>query len=145
MTHRILAFDLGSNMAYAKNFGQTVSAHREFKGGRRVALPGIYGWLMPMVRWDPDVVVYERPFARGEAATRMLWGIAGLIEAVFGDVAAVVDYTPAEIKKFSTGSGKADKDKMTFAAQLLGYEGDNEHEADAFCLLKFSEATIKKG
>lgn len=37
-----------------------------------------------------------------------------------------------EIKKFATGKGNANKDKMIESARLkLGYEGDDDNEADA--------------
>ena len=32
---------------------------------------------------------------------------------------------------------------MLAAAKRLGYTGENEHEADAFCLLRFAEATLE--
>lgn len=97
------------------------------------------GWLNPRtVGHHGMTVAYERPFARGAYATRSLWGMAGIIEAVATRRGcAVVDVTPTELKKFATGSGKADKSAMIAAARRLGYEGDNEHEADAWCLLQY--------
>ena len=32
-----------------------------------------------------DLIIYERPFARGQHATRSLWGIAGIIDAMARD------------------------------------------------------------
>ncbi len=145
---RIIAFDLGSNMAAAHNLyddGERV-VHAEFKGKRVQRAAQTWLWLHEVFEGvreagGCDVVVYERPFVRGQDATRSLWGIAGLIEARAGvDGYPVVDYTPGEIKKWATGHGNADKAPMTAAAQLTGYQGDNEHEADAWVLLRYAEA-----
>ncbi len=88
-----------------------------------------------------DAVFYERPFARGQHATRALWGYAGVLEAMATCFQiAIIEATPKEIKKFATGNGKAEKPDMILAAQVMGYDGDNEHEADAFCGLRYAEA-----
>ncbi len=120
------------------------------KGIRSHRASQILAWLTALFRsceWagQPiDAVIYETPFARGRDATRCLWGIAGLIEAVATAAgAAVVDVQPSKIKAWATGSGKADKDAMTAAAKRMGYAGDNEHEADAYCLLKYGEENIR--
>src|ERR1700688_309732 len=147
---KIIAFDLGANMAFATNIDSVWCRHLVAKGTRIERSVQTLSWLKAL--YDmlekqealPDVVVYERPFVRGADATRCLWGIAGLIEAVFGKGCAVLDMSPGEVKKHSTGNGKADKNEMTMAAMTMGYQGDNEHEADAFCLLRFAEDTFTK-
>lgn len=142
---KIAAFDLGSTWACAKERGvfhvtEAKTAARPEKL-REFAQHIDYGLLK-----DVDTVVFERPFARGQAATRFLWGMAGVLEAAaHGWGCAVIDMTPNEIKLWSTGSGKADKAAMIAAAQRLGYRGENEHEADAYCLLRFAEATLTTG
>lgn len=143
---RIIAFDLGSTWAAAYHMvdGSTRVEHGVLKGTR---VEKLAHFLDDIGYFDEfDVAIYERPFARGQAATRMLWGMAGIIEARAGKCCAVLDATPAEIKKWATGQGNATKDMMGIAAALtLGYTGDNEHEADAWCLLKFAEATLTIG
>lgn len=147
----IAAFDLGTTWAYASNFwDHPEPVHHGVLGGKDAKRPEKLAHftlaLQAILVRDHDVLVYERPFARGQAATRLLWGMAGILEAAAHTYeTAVLDITPSEIKKWSTGSGKADKDAMIVAAKRLGYDGDNEHEADAYCLLKFSEATLTKG
>lgn len=147
---KIAAFDLGSSIACAHNInGEPVVASRTYKG-TRIARAASSLWLFQDLRRQfeeaggVDAVVYERPFARGMDATRALWGLAGLLEAVFGDYCAVLDVTPAEIKKHAAGDAKADKEAMQLAAYLTGYFGDNEHEADAWCLLRMAEDTLVK-
>lgn len=142
----IIAFDLGSTMALAVTEGGALS--KTFTGTRPEKLAQIQHWLdhaFQLAGGMVDAVIYERPFNRGQAATRMLWGIAGLIEAAaIRHGLPVVDVDPSTIKKWATGTSKgADKTAMTAAAQRLGYVGDNEHEADAYCLERFAAATMQ--
>lgn len=157
---RIAAFDLGSTWAVAWNWMQDNSPYAASSydlnpdrkkpklNRKRPEVLGLFAdHLQGRRRWlgHAEVIVYERPFARGQAATRLLWGAAGILEAE-AHLAGVpiLDMTPGEIKKWATGNGQADKDMMLAAAWRLGYGGTNEHEADAFCLLKFAEATLAK-
>lgn len=153
---KIAAFDLGSTYAMAWNWVRSSDpvgvVHQDLNPDRakpklRLERPAVLHAFNQSVSAYmlrvADVVVYERPFARGQAATRLLWGMAGVLEAKATEAGVpILDITPAEIKKWATGSGKADKTAMLDAANLLGYTGSNEHEADAWCLLKFAEATL---
>jgi Holliday junction resolvasome RuvABC endonuclease subunit len=147
---KIIAFDLGKNFAWASNwdlgpglnhgctsFGDIPRAHRQGK---------LLTFLTDLLRnLDCDIVIYETPFARGRDATRSLWGIAGIIEAVATNAGLpVVDAAVPTIKKFATGYGKASKEQMIDAAHKFGYKGSNEHEADAVCLLRYAEANLEK-
>lgn len=135
----LLALDLGSSVGLATSFrGWTdqLSGNREQKlmEFKRI-LQG--GYLAP---FDFDVVVYERPFARGLAATRFLWGMAGVVEAVATENgAAVLDVLPSTIKKWATGNGRATKGEMIEAAsRLRPHRRFTEHEADAVCLWHYT-------
>lgn len=151
---KIAAFDLGSHVACAHNLygaGDERVSHYSAKGDRVDRAGQILGWLKIAFEQmeengGVDVIVYERPFARGQHATRSLWGVAGILEALAGAYGIpCIDYTPTEIKKHATGNGSADKDDMILAAACTGYMGDNEHEADAWCALRFAEDNIKPG
>jgi crossover junction endodeoxyribonuclease RuvC len=150
---KIIAFDIGSTWAYAHNLAGAYAHHEVLKGTREKKLCQFLESLNILFRdltaggFAPDTVVFERPFARGQAATRMLWGMAGVIEAIATyHGLPVVDVTPSEIKMFAAGKGNATKEDMIDAAFLLGYTGDNEHEADAYCLLKYTEThAVQKG
>ncbi len=150
---KLIAIDLGSHMALAHNGDDdlVVTDYRHFEGLRSHRAGRTLIWLDQRVgeilAWYPAIqgIVYERPFARGMDATRCLWGLAGVIEAVaFRHGLAVLDMTPADVKKFATTSGKGKKLDMLAAAQRMGYVGENEHEADAYCLLRaaLSTATV---
>jgi Holliday junction resolvasome RuvABC endonuclease subunit len=147
---RIIACDLGKNMAFAwRQSGRIMTLHHSLTGGIRAhRLSSLMAFLPDM--FSPDfepfgAVVYETPFARGRDATRVLWGIAGIIEACATKAGLpVVDVAVPTIKKFATGSGKGSKEEMLAAARKFGYRGANEHEADAVCLLCYAEANIER-
>jgi hypothetical protein len=163
----IIHFDLGTNMALAHNGcdGVVVTEHFVATGPRTERAAQTLRWLARRYREMKAAGItfnlchYERPFSRGFDATRCGWGLAGVIEAVFGSDCAVIDSTPQSIKSFAlekigkvpsrskTKMKKAEREAaarqeklwMIEAAQAMGYEGDNEHEADAFCGLKYAE------
>lgn len=142
----IAAFDLGSSFAWATNVGDGNVNSIVFGGIRPHRLGELMKFLQTNFDWDNlDAVVYETPFARGYHATRSLWGIAGVIEACASAAGLpVTDVAVATIKKFAVGDGHASKRQMIEAAQRMGYKGSNEHEADAFCLLRYAEANMER-
>ena len=147
---KIIALDLGGTSAFATNDGEVGhwDMTRKGKAKRPECLANFWAELdlQIMCMGDLDVLIYERPFARGAAATRALWGYAGICEALaHHHGAAVLDLTPGQIKKWATGNAKATKEEMLVAAKKLGYGGENEHEADAYCLMKYAVAEAIKG
>ncbi len=151
---KIIHFDIGSNMAFAHNgMGDDaiIVDSKVFAGNRQERAAATLRWLLKRFKEikaegiEFDVVHYERPFARGQAPTRSLWGLAGILEAAATiNGWPTLDSTPSEIKKFATNNAKADKREMTFAAQHMGYRGTNEHEADAFLGLKYALKYVTK-
>jgi len=139
---KIIAFDLGSTMAYAED--KHVN-HRTFTGSRLERFCAIQRWLAELM-WQPyDIVVYETPLVRGQDATRSLWGIAGILEATVTQAQKpIISIAVPTIKKFATGDGMAAKIEMLHAAKKFGYRGDNEHEADAVCLLAYAKANLER-
>lgn len=160
---KIIAFDLGRRLGWATNLRRKhqwgcaefseVRAHREMefmmllrgelapeREGRKL-LPTLSPGTLAAV----DAVVFETPFARGRAATRSMWGMAGVLEACASEAGKpVVDVSVATIKKFATGSGNAPKNSMVAAARKLGYRGRDDNEADAYCLLKYAEVNLER-
>ena len=150
---KIIALDIGSNMAFAHNVLPSLSVHsREFKGPRHERAAATQEWLeswfaLVQEHGTADVVVYERPFNRGLDATRCGWGLAGIIEAAATRAGmAVLDVENGTVKRFALGKRDirgATKADMIAAAQLMGYTGDNEHEADAWCLLQYAMEKVQ--
>ena len=140
----IVAFDLGSTIGWATNHSDMCS-HKIFIGSRAKRLYEIKQWFSNL-HWKPyNIVVYETPLARGQDATRILWGIAGILEACATEAQLpVIDIAVPTIKKFATGYGMAGKLEMMIAARKYGFVPQNEHEADAVCLLKYAEANLEK-
>ncbi len=151
MMHTILALDLGAKTGWCllvdgKAYGATV----EFKGDRHERLRAFHDWLHGVLfEHDPNVVAYERPFARGLAATRSLWGMAGIVEAVAGDFAAILDVNTQTLKVWArtkTGLGPSSDKKaatVAVAAQLLGRAPDDDNHADAVALAFYVREKMK--
>ena len=142
---KIIAFDLGKNFAWAHNAPYTCGGI-ELQGVRAHRLCQLMNYLQNQ-NWLKkfDAAIYETPFARGRDATRSLWGIAGIIEACATQYnLPIMDAAVPTIKKFATGYGKGPKVDMIAAAQRMGYKGTDEHQADAFCLLKYAEANMER-
>jgi hypothetical protein len=150
----VAAFDLGGvgamvqdnweGLPEAQHIALDPDKRPKFKVCRPARFAAWRAWLVQRLRADLDVVIYERPFMRGQDATRCGWGYAAVLEEVAHlKGAAVLDATPGEIKLWAYGSGAAGKDEMTEAARyLLDYPGDNEHEADAWCLYHYAHDTL---
>lgn len=164
---KIIHFDIGSNMAFAHNgCGDViVTEHFVATGARQERAAQTLRWLARRAKEMKEAGVvfnlchYERPFSRGFDATRCGWGLAGMIEAVFGGNCVVLDSTPQSIKSFALdkigrvpsrsktkmkacdreAAARQEKLWMIEAAQVMGYEGENEHEADSYCGLKYAE------
>lgn len=150
---KIIHFDIGANMAFAHNgMGDDaiIVDSKAFTGNRQERAAATLRWLLKRFKEmkaagiEFDAVHYERPFARGQAATRSLWGVAGILEAAATiNGWPTLDSTPVEIKKFATHA-KASKDEMMVVATARGYRGSNEHEADAYLGLQYALKYITK-
>lgn len=150
-TGRVLALDIGSKIGWAKAAdGAVVESGTEAlkipvnasaDEKRHERLYQTHVWLLETfaaaMEADAqyDVVAYERPFARGDHATRSLWGQAGIIEASARTVqASILDVPIASLKKFA---GITRGDKPTRWARDQGYVVGTDHEADALVLAHY--------
>jgi len=141
---KIIAFDLGATMGFATNHNNSCG-HKIFKGVRVERFCQIKRWLTELY-WEPySVVIYETPLGRGQDATRSLWGIAGILEAIVTEKSLpVLNIAVPSVKKFVTGNGRASKEDMIKAAKKKGFPVKNEHEADAVGLLHYAMANLEK-
>ncbi len=152
---RVLAFDIGATYGWAIGYStapEKIDDYRQdFASGERPERFRRFGVAVDrlMERRRPDLVVYERPFARGDAATRSLWGQAAIIEMSANRWgAAVFDAAPpVTIKKWFTGNHQASKDAMMAEARKrLGLAPDaplGEHEADAVAVCLYTLAHLE--
>ena len=88
-----------------------------------------------------NLVVFERPGGRFKASIIVQSEIQGQIKTVCEDHKIQYRaYSSKEIKKFATGKGNAGKPAVIKAAQdKLGYQGENDNEADALWLLELAK------
>lgn len=101
-------------------------------------------WLKFMVPASgAKAVVYEQPHQRGGASTTVALGFTTHLMSVCAELgiehAAVHSQT---LKKWATGSGRADKEAMMAeASRRVGYAIKDDNEADAILLLLCYEET----
>ena len=156
---RILALDLATTTGWARHAnGITDGGHVAFtrKHGRKTIADDHEGivflrflrWVNERIRDDkPDVIVYERPGHFASAAAAFLaCGLRGVLytNAAHHNV-PIVAYSPSELKKWATGSGKAEKPDMIAAARKLpgGEDLTDDNAADALLLLHLHLARTK--
>ena len=84
--------------------------------------------------YDVDAVVYERPICRGLHATRSLWGMAGVAEAVACGSAAVLDVQLQTLKTWAGPAGEHKKSATLNRCVELGVIPVDDNHADAVCL-----------
>lgn len=93
--------------------------------------------LAAVTRTDVDLVVLEGYSLGGQRGYAAAYSceLGGTLRA---ELAAarfhLAEVPPSTLKKYATGSGKADKQAMVAAARTLGAEVANDDEADAFFL-----------
>jgi len=104
-------------------------------------------WLNRMLDMDVTFVIYEQVFPRGQAAKEIAANLTGRVqeecEARKIEYACVYSTT---LKKWATGSGKAEKPAMVAKARgILNRDPVDDNEADAVLLglLAFEEYGVK--
>ena len=141
---RIIGIDPGLSTGWAVCTGETTSCgvwqlrdpHQHPLGVFAQLLHGLIGVGSDSI----DLLVYEEPVARGNAARSLNRQIGAII--VVAEECWVPHYpvNPATLKKWATGNGRADKDLMAIAAYRHGVRepnGDavNDHNAVDAALL----------
>lgn len=156
---RILAVDPGSTSLglYDGKHSLTLEA----KGKRPERLASLAGdFLMAMQDHGPyDFVVYEEQFVRGGAATKALFGIVGIIEALsVNHFAGVMSVPQSTLRKWAAqvsdwgpvkrGDEKELMGRIASEVALRGFaRASTEHERDAACLWYYirEKGTINNG
>jgi len=146
MSIRIFALDLSTMTGWAHSSGpsgvQNFSLSRGESSGMRFLK--FQGWLGRVYKDAPfDLVVYEQPHLRGGAATEVLAGMVGILQAwaVEHEIETAMRHS-REIKKHATGKGSASKGMMIKAAKERGWDPEDDNEADALWLLDLMKKEI---
>ena len=139
---RILAIDPGTKCGWAMGADESgvwdLAVQRHESGGMRfVRLRRHLEELLPL-----DLIVYEEVHRHlGTHAAHIYGGIIAIIQSFGEDHAIEFRGCPVgTLKKFSTGSGRDNKDDMMGAAQRFFPHAaivDDNH-ADALCLLRWA-------
>lgn len=144
---KLLAIDPANETGYAISrvyFGTwNLKKHADESAGIR--LLRFQGFLKEICELQSiDVIGYEKPGGRNYRALINHSKLAGEIEKFCEDnCLQYKGYSAAEIKKFATGKGNANKPAMIQAAQeKLDYTGENENEADALWILELMKSDL---
>lgn len=135
----ILAIDPGTKTGWAlmKNGKVYESGTQNFskKDGESNGMLFIKfrNWLGSILDLNVKLVVYEQTFSKSRAASELLSNLRGRIEEECD--ARKINYTTVyatSLKKWATGSGKADKGQMMArAVAVLGRKPIDDNESDA--------------
>ena len=146
----ILSLDLATKTGWASNIHGRRSGVIDF-ALKRGESPGMRflrcrAWLNEMLKLlgKIDIIVYEQAHHRGGAATAVCVGLITEVQAFAAehDIELMPVHT-ATLKKFATGSGRADKKDMVQAAQKRGWNPQDHNEADASLLLEYGLNELK--
>jgi Holliday junction resolvasome RuvABC endonuclease subunit len=148
---KILALDLATHAGWA---------FQENDGSRRSGVTLFLGTLKSGNRWirfsewmkawgdlQPNLIVYEKPihFHKSFSSAEIAFGMATRVEELCARrQIRCLSVTNNVIKKYATGSGRADKTSMLRFAQLLKPGITDDNEADALWLLEYTSKQIVK-
>lgn len=142
----ILAIDPGGRCGWSSLVDNRIeSGVQEFslrrgesKGMRFLRFNTWFKGMLELIK--PHIVVYEMAHMRGGHATEVLLGMTTRIEEFCEE--KNIEYSSvhsATLKKFATGSGKANKEAMIKAAMsAFGKAVEDDNEADSLMLLKYA-------
>lgn len=142
---KIISIDLGTKTGYATGINGEIKSHgfRFFSHDKHFTNESFGDFRKWLVTGAKNVhkIVVEKPNAvlPGFDAYRVLWGMYGIVQEVCGlyDV-DLIGVSASGIKKFWTGDGRADKDRMVLQTQVKGYKDVVDHnESDAIAIYHY--------
>lgn len=104
-------------------------------------------WFWKLLKeLQPDIVFYEAPAGHYESrdAASMAYGLRALMQACCARCSIPMEgFAPATIKKYATGSGRANKDDMIHAVnqKFRGLDVTDDNTADAVHILCYGMST----
>lgn len=91
-----------------------------------------------------ELISYERPAGFHKAALMVASEMVGVLKDLCIEMRIqLACYSATEIKKFATGKGNSNKEKMVEAAVKLGYHPQDDNEADAIHLYNLTIKDLK--
>jgi Holliday junction resolvasome RuvABC endonuclease subunit len=102
-------------------------------------------WLSELIiSTEATVIAYERAHFRGGAATEICVGLQTRVQELSAEKELnVLPIHTAELKKFATGRGNADKSEMiNIASLIIGRTPQDDNEADAIHLARFAAREV---
>lgn len=135
----ILALDLGTRFGFAILFNGTfLSGTKQLSKafGRRFA--EFQKWLKDTIyKYRIEEVCFDRVRRHiGTDAAHVYGGFMCMLSAVCHELGLLCrGFEVSVIKKNMTGNGRATKSMVVKAAQLLGFDPDDDNEADAIAVL----------
>ena len=96
-----------------------------------------------IIKYEPDLIAYERP-AGQHSSMSALYGIRALtLRCACEQGVAFREIYPTSLKKWATGSGRADKALMRLCLKKrTGYDIDNDNIVDAFWLAIWGQGAL---
>lgn len=155
----VLALDLGSNMGWAVSEshqpvtpGNIAFGTQHFNPKGRTEGAGMryfrfQSWLNEMARSasNPISAVYFEDVRARQPSVKADHAYGGFLATLTAwcehHKIPYLGVYVGEIKKSATGKGNAKKEKMVFAAQMLGFDVSDDNAADAILLLKYALET----
>lgn len=151
---KILALDLATTTGYALLANGILSsgaANFSRKQGRKTIADDHLGesfiqfqiWLREQIRLNnPDVIVFEEPMGnfKSSHARNVVVGFRGIVMVNAAHYRILLyGYSQSSIKKFATGSGRADKQLMEASAIMKFPEQEiqDDNQADALFILHY--------
>jgi len=135
MTRKILALDMATKTGWCNNSTSGVEDFRKKPGDSRgMIFIRFEAWLLEItILQKPDLIVYERPHARGRAANEVLNGMLAFLTKVC-EINGIeyTDCPSTTLKSFATGKGNASKEMMMDAYRnRWGVDPIDDNHADA--------------
>lgn len=147
----ILALDTGTKTGWAIiKEGSIIESGVQDFSKRRGESNGILflrfrAWLAKILDHRVSLIVFEQAHHRGGPATEICVNLTGRVQEIAADKG--IDHASvhtATLKKFVSGSGRADKEVMiAFARSVLGRDPIDDNEADAVCIAMWASQEFK--
>ena len=144
-TMNILALDIATTTGWKTETSSGVWKLKQKKDDSTgMKLVRLKSYLKELITLEKiDIVVYERPAGMFKSAIITESELIGVVLLLCEELSLqYTAYSATEIKKFATGKGNAKKQDMIDAAIALGYNPEDDNEADAIHLYNLAKKDL---